>query len=204
MTADDEASAGFSLTRWSRRKLEAARAVPPAAPEPASPAPATTGARVAEPAGQHAAPDTAPAPLPPVESLDFDSDFAPFLKPKVDETLKRAALKKLFQDPRFNVMDGLDVYVGDYSLPDPISPELVRQLLHARSVLAPPKTRINAQGCVEDVPPDEPAAAPSAPAPSDIDVAAPPPVPPERVDAAPAAATDEGDPIRAPNPALRQ
>jgi hypothetical protein len=29
-------------------------------------------------------------------------------------------LKTLFQDPRFNVMDGLDVYIDDYSKPDPL------------------------------------------------------------------------------------
>ena len=73
--------------------------------------------------------------------------------------MKREALKKLFQDPRFNVMDRLDVYIDDYSLPDPISPEVVRQLLHMQSFFAPPKTRVNAQGFVEDVPADEARAA---------------------------------------------
>jgi hypothetical protein len=38
----------------------------------------------------------------------------------VDESLRRKALKSLFQDPRFNVMDGLDVYIDDYSKPDPL------------------------------------------------------------------------------------
>ena len=69
--------------------------------------------------------------LPPVESLTIDSDFTAFLQPKVDETLKRQALKQLFRDPRFNVMDGLDVYIDDYSKPDPIAPEVVRQLVQA-------------------------------------------------------------------------
>ena len=56
----------------------------------------------------------------PVESLTHDSDFSAFLQPQVEEALKRAALKKLFCDPRFNVMDGLDTYIGDYTQPDPI------------------------------------------------------------------------------------
>ena len=38
----------------------------------------------------------------------------PFLRPKVDEQRQRAALKKLFSDPHFNVMDGLDPYIDDY------------------------------------------------------------------------------------------
>ncbi len=150
---------GWSLGRWSRLKREAVREkdVPPAAP-----------AKVAPPAIAAAPPaaiDSTPASaaraetLPPVESLTFDSDFAAFLQPKVDETLKRQALKQLFRDPRFNVMDGLDVYIDDYSKPDPIDPEVVRQMVQARYIFDPPQTRINAQGFAEDVPADELASA---------------------------------------------
>jgi hypothetical protein len=32
------------------------------------------------------------------------------------------------RDPRFNVMDGLDVYIDDYSKPDPIPEEWLGQL----------------------------------------------------------------------------
>jgi len=42
------------------------------------------------------------------------------MRPDVDKDVKRQALKTLFQDPRFNVMDGLDVYIDDYSKPDPL------------------------------------------------------------------------------------
>ncbi len=64
-------------------------------------------------------------------------------------------MKQLFRDPQFNVMDGLDVYVGDYSIPDPISPDIVKQMVQGRYIFDPPATRINAQGHVEDVPPEE-------------------------------------------------
>ena len=70
---------------------------------------------------------------PPVESLTFDSEFAQFLKPDVDETIKRAALRKLLRDPRFNVMDGLDTYIDDYTKADPIPAELLKQLVPRRS-----------------------------------------------------------------------
>jgi Protein of unknown function (DUF3306) len=63
-------------------------------------------------------------------------------------------LKKLLHDPRFNVMDGLDTYIADYSKPDPIEPEIVKQLMQARYLFNPPKTRVNEQGFVEDVPPE--------------------------------------------------
>ena len=161
------------LRRWSQRKLAAARQATPE-PPPVASAPATAPPPVAAPAGGAAnpaaatgtlpppdlavtvgtAPDEAP-PLPPVESLGFDSDFTRFLAPKVDETVKRQALRKLFNDPRFNVMDGLDVYIDDYSKFEPIPDDVIAKLKHARYIFDPPRTRVNEAGHVEDVP-DEP------------------------------------------------
>lgn len=106
------------LSRWSRRKHEARR-------EP-DPSPAATPPAPAEAAP--VAPPVAEAPLPPVESLTPDSDFTGFMKPEVDEGLKRRALKTLFQDPHFNVMDGLDTYIDDYSKPDPLPEGWLAQL----------------------------------------------------------------------------
>jgi hypothetical protein len=117
------------LARWSRRKLKADET----APEPkagvaaAAPAAAPTGT----------APPTA-APLPSVDTLQgLASDYKDFLRPQVDENLRRAALKKLFQDPHFNVMDGLDTYIDDYSKPDPIPEAMLRTLEHAKGLLFP-------------------------------------------------------------------
>jgi hypothetical protein len=113
---EKEAPERFSLSRWSRRKIEAKS-------ESAASiaAPASTPVRVpAAPASAAPSSSLAPAPdLPSVDSLTFDSDFTAFLRPEVDETLKRAALKRLLRDPRFNVMDGLDVYIDDYTKVDP-------------------------------------------------------------------------------------
>ncbi len=113
MTADDKPPEGLSLKRWSRRKFEAAREK--TAPTDTAPVPVAAPAPV-EGAPGAGAPATA-ATLPPVESLTIDSDFTPFFQPKVGETLKRQALRQLLRDPQFNVMDGLDIYVGDYSMP---------------------------------------------------------------------------------------
>jgi hypothetical protein len=93
--------------------------------------------------------------LPPLESLTIDSDFSPFMQAGVDEDLKRSALRKLLRDPQFNVMDGLDVYIDDYSKPSPLEPELARTLMQARYIFDPPKTRVTAEGIVEDVPEGE-------------------------------------------------
>lgn len=82
-------------------------------------------------------PEEAPA-LPALDSLSFDSDFRAFMHSKVEESVKRAALKKLFSDPRFNVMDGLDTYIDDYTKAEPITEELLAQLEHARRTLFVP------------------------------------------------------------------
>jgi Protein of unknown function (DUF3306) len=107
------------LTRWSRLKHKSATEKP------------ATPAKEAE--------ATAAAELPPVESLTFESDFAAYLRANVAESVKRAALKKLLHDPRFNVMDGLDTYIDDYTKNDPIPEEMLKTLEHARSTLFPPQ-----------------------------------------------------------------
>jgi len=55
------------------------------------------------------------ADMPPLESLNEDSDYTGFLSPKVSEALRKQALRKLFGSPAFNIRDGLDDYDGDYT-----------------------------------------------------------------------------------------
>jgi len=142
-------SDGF-LGRWSRRKLEAREGripeeLPDAAParEPiGSVLPAVAGAEpafdpVQPPALAAPVPDAAAdeAPPPPtmedVQALTAQSDFSRFAARDVAADVKNAALKKLFADPRYNVMDGMDVYIGDYSRPDPLPDSMLRQLASA-------------------------------------------------------------------------
>jgi hypothetical protein len=123
----------LSLARWSRRKLAAAlETAPPAASSPtaASPSPTVASPTAAVPASA--------VELPPVESLTFDSDFTAFLKPGIDPAVKRAALKQLFRDPRFNVMDGLDTYIDDYTKAEPISQDLLARIEEVREKLLAP------------------------------------------------------------------
>jgi Protein of unknown function (DUF3306) len=134
----------FSLSRWSRRKLEANAEAPAAHGVAPGIAPAPSNAMAT-------ALPTAPAPagppeLPSVDSLNFHSDFTAFLRPEVDENLKRAALKQLFRDPRFNVMDGLDIYIDDYTKPDPIAPDVLKDLLQRFSTSSSPPGDAPAQG----------------------------------------------------------
>jgi len=102
------------LSRWARMKREARK---PPEEAPSAPPPAPAPAAVPEAEGTTPPP---PAELPPIASLTPESDFSPFMKPEVDGGMRRQALKTLFQDPRYNVMDGLDVYIDDYSKPDPL------------------------------------------------------------------------------------
>jgi hypothetical protein len=138
MADDPKAGAGFSLKRWSQRKHESARGarpVPPSGDDSTSPPPVAPAA----PAADAVAAPTSPVPveLPPVETLTFDSDFAAFMQPKVEEATRRAALKKLFGDPSFNVMDGLDIYVGDYTQPDPMPAGMLDRLANVYGLLDP-------------------------------------------------------------------
>jgi hypothetical protein len=130
-----DAREGF-LARWSRRKARVASpAAEPrdaAAATPAATVPPQPLAAVAPPAGVADAATPAPAEPPPtladVAALTRDSDFARFMAPGVDGAVRNAAMKKLFADPQFNVMDGLDVYIDDYNTPDPLPFAMLRQL----------------------------------------------------------------------------
>ncbi len=70
-----------------------------------------------------------PAPtMQDAQALTPQSDFKPFMRADVSPQVKNAAMKQLFKDPHFNVMDMMDVYVDDYSKPDPLPPEMLRNM----------------------------------------------------------------------------
>jgi hypothetical protein len=118
------------FSRWSKHKTEAAPAADDATIE-AIPI-----------ALDEQSPAAAPEPLPPptieeVAELTPQSDYTRFINKGVDEHIQRAALKKLFADPHFNIMDGLDIYIDDYNKFDPIPPEMLALLNHAKGLLDP-------------------------------------------------------------------
>jgi hypothetical protein len=150
---------GGFVSRWSRRKaqLRSGQAVsePPIAPLPvdvpplmgAEATPSTADAGVAEPPPRP--PEPAPT-LADVARLGPDSDFSRFVTPDVDEGVKHAAMKKLFADPHFNVMDGLDTYIDDYGKPDPIPEAMLRRMTQSKLLRLfddeAPGTEAGAQG----------------------------------------------------------
>lgn len=131
---------GF-LKRWSRLKATGgeAEAPAPSAPStrPAPPAPVTPAIPVALEA--ESAPQDRPLPtLEDAARLTPDADFSSFVARDVDKSVQRLALKKLFADPHFHVMDGLDMYMDDYNKPSPMSAAMLAALDHARSALRYP------------------------------------------------------------------
>ena len=168
------------LSRWSRRKVEARRkdeVLRQETAEDAGPTASTAPSPTSETLPAVAtSPDATPIPtpvaLPPVESLTSESDFAPFMRPDVDAGLRRQALKTLFGDPRFNVMDGLDVYIDDYSKPDPLPAGWLEKMEQVArlGVYQPPVEAPEAQAIAADpLEADLGASAAPAPEPAPVD-----------------------------------
>ena len=136
---------GF-LGRWSQRKQavrEGKPLVEPVAPmvrpddpiasperrEAQLPYPDRTGADETPPEAAEPAPVLS---LDDVKALTAESDYAPFVSRAVSPEVRNAAMKKLFTDPHYNVMDRLDIYIDDYSLPDPLPASMLRQMASAK------------------------------------------------------------------------
>lgn len=108
------------LDRWSRLKREQPEekpVVPEANQEPA-------------------------APLPPVEGLKPDSDFTPFMDPRVADGTRRSALKKLFSDAHFNEPDLFEPYSLDLTVAETIPEEMLKTLNQAKRLLFDEKEQV--------------------------------------------------------------
>ncbi len=154
------------FSRWSKRKQAVVQGLP--VPEPAQPAPElnlAAGQQAAhEPKPQEvrslpaqdashttqAEPACAAPDLPTLgdaQALTPKSDFRPFMQQGVATDVRNAAVKKLFTDPHFNVMDGLDIYIGDYNTPDPLPTGMLEKMVGAQLLgLFEPKDPPEVQG----------------------------------------------------------
>ena len=133
--AADESDSFFS--RWSRRKAQVRSGGPVQASAPlaaAPPAVVPAVAVTAEPVLPAAEPVPPPPTLEDTQNLTPASDFSRFVTKDVPPEVRNAAVKKLFADPHFNVMDGLDIYIDDYGRPDPIPAAMLRQLNQSRAL----------------------------------------------------------------------
>ena len=134
------AGEGF-LGRWSRRKAGLEDAA-----DPAAAAALPVADPVAEPLARSPVSEVAAEPVPPtstalslptmddVSALTRSSDYSRFVGRGVEPGVRNAAMKKLFSDPHFNIMDGLDTYIDDYGKPDPIPPAMLRLMNQSASL----------------------------------------------------------------------
>jgi hypothetical protein len=118
------------LTRWSRRKREAAKPEPAPA-ERAAPAPAEA------PAAPPESETVDLASLPSLDSITDSTDITPFLRVGVPEELRRSALRKMWtSDPA--IRDFIEIAENQWDFNDPasipgfgaidFSPEQVRRM----------------------------------------------------------------------------
>jgi hypothetical protein len=143
---------GNFFSRWSQRKqavkqgvplaeaLPAANTQPQTNPLQASSHNAALAAQAGAPQTKTAAPsqnETTQEPakvltLEDVSKLPPESDFTSYMTQGVSPEVRNAAMKKLLADPHYNIMDGLDIYIGDYNTPDPLPEGMLAKMVGAQ------------------------------------------------------------------------
>ena len=121
------------LSRWSR--LKSGETVEPElqSSKDQEPVPLAPSDKVAQTA------DAATEPqLPTLEDAEKmnhqSSDFSSFMQPGVDSNVQEAALKKMFADPRFNVICQMDEYVLDPSMFAPMPASMLKRLVQSQTL----------------------------------------------------------------------
>jgi Protein of unknown function (DUF3306) len=142
--ASKEGSKEGFLGRWSQRKQDIRDGKPLVEPEIAGNTANTANTanltsvdvqKAEKPSAASVVEETPEIPLPTmadVHKLTAESDFSPFVAKNVSPDVRNTAMKKLFTDPHYNVMDRLDIYIDDYSKPDPIPESMLRQMVSAK------------------------------------------------------------------------
>ena len=118
------------LSRWSRLKRQQEGENPP--PSPVTGEPPSTAAQAGDSSADEQ-PVLTDADMPPVETLDANSDFSGFMSSGVSEALRRRALRKLFSLPAFNELDGLNDYDEDFTLLEPLGDTITYQMRQWRA-----------------------------------------------------------------------
>ncbi|MGE5240209.1 MAG: DUF3306 domain-containing protein [Bacteroidota bacterium] len=144
------------LRRWSRRKAQERRETP----RPATAKAEETGAT------ESSAPENPPdmplltdADMPPIESLDKNSDYRPFLSPGVSDALRTRALRRLFHSGPFNERCPLDSEFYDFRGEEPLGSVITHEMREEMERAAAALKEQARQALFE---PDKPAAGPAA------------------------------------------
>ena len=133
-----EETGGF-FSRWSQRKQAVKQGVPLAEEKNGALATSPSSAMGAKQASTGAKDQTAQTPEPvkaltleDVAKLTPESDFTSYMTQGVSPEVRNAAMKKLLADPHYNIMDGLDIYIGDYNTPDPMPEGMLAKMVGAQ------------------------------------------------------------------------
>jgi hypothetical protein len=129
----ESAEEGSFFRRWSSRKRRARREH-----VDDSPAQATAEASAVTENDAPAAPERVltDEDMPPLESLNEDSDYSGFLSPGVSESLRKLALRKMFLSSKYNVTDGLDDYAEDFTQFEPLGNIITSDMRHQMEMQA--------------------------------------------------------------------
>ena len=135
--AGSDTEPGF-LSRWSRRKrgLDESGQAPPETTQDAGPGePETTaGAAPGAPEPEAEVPEKTDEDMPDLETIDDTTDMSDFFSPGVSDELRNQALRRLFHLAKFNVMDGLDDYCGDFRSYQPLGDLVTADMRHRMEV----------------------------------------------------------------------
>lgn len=148
--AEGEQDENF-LSRWSRRKQASREGRDVAQPPLPADAPveAGRGREASDTRAEQQRPDAASDPgealsgdeaeapeLPPIDSLTGESDYGPFMRPGVDPALRRLALRKMWQNPKYAVVDDLDPFRADFAAFTPLGDIVTSDMkFHAERLL---------------------------------------------------------------------
>lgn len=149
--APDKGGEGGFFRRWSRRKRRAlhgeAEDAPAVSKDPDGPP--TAGEKDAEPERVLTDED-----MPPLETLNEDSDFSGFMSPGVSDSLRNLALRKMFLSSKYNFTDGLDDYAEDFTKFTPLGNIVTADMRHRMEMeaeRAKEKLEAEARAAMEDV-----------------------------------------------------
>ncbi|MBS1200895.1 MAG: hypothetical protein H6R27_1573 [Proteobacteria bacterium] len=153
------------VSRWSRLKARARETTAPVAETGAPPPQAADDTALPTPVGDDSA--RPPPELPDIDLLGEDSDYSAFLAEGIDTALRRRALRKLFHSPKFNVLDGLDDYMGDYTQFEPLGSIVTADMRHHIERVARLAERALEEGTGKEPRTEDVVAAPQEPEPTE-------------------------------------
>lgn len=102
------------LNRWARRKSVARTGGDADTAADESPVEGQEITDAAAAGEDSQAPELTDEDMPILDSIDENTDMSGFFSPKVTRAVKKAALRKFFHSPVFNIVDGLDDYDEDF------------------------------------------------------------------------------------------